>query len=86
MERHYRGVPFPVADRNGRDYLLTPLYRAETASDDLPPRTFAEADLIGYRTADGRPAMRTGTGRFRLAAGAAGAGTELFAVDPVDGL
>lgn len=85
MERQYRGVPFFASDRGGRDYVLTPFYRAETASDDLPPRTFDPADLIGYRTADGRPVIRTGEGRFRLPAGGPEAGTELFAVDPGDG-
>lgn len=81
MERHYRGPPFHASDRNGGDYLLTPLYRAEDQSDRPLPRTFAAADCIGLLTAEGRSAKRTGKGRYRLLAGMPDGGTELFGDD-----
>ena len=84
MERHYRGTPFSAADRTGGRYLLTPLYRGEADADGLPPRTYADADCVGFQTADGRPVIRTGEGRYRLTAGKTGGGTELFADAPAD--
>ena len=74
-------IPFHASDRYGGDYLLTPLYRAEDESGELPRRTFAAADCIGLLTAEGRSAKRTGKGRYRLLAGVPDAGTELFGDD-----
>ena len=79
MERLCRGTSFSAADRTGGQYLLTPVSDGEARSGGPTP---ADADRAGYVTADGRSAKRSGAGRYRLLAGRAGDGTELFAGAP----
>jgi len=64
MAQNRHGEAFPAIDRQGRPYLLTPVYRP--AVDAPSKRTVKTplADFLGLLAADGRDVRRAGRGRY----------------------
>ena len=84
MRQNSDGESFSAIDRQGRPYVLTPLYRptaAEVADPGRRPVKRAAKDFVGIVAADGRDVRRASRGRYLLAAADGGESIALFSSD-----